>query len=194
MAWVYIGVIGAGLVAAYRILQVKHPDLIQERSGFKEGSKSQDMVLARMGALFGPGFTLYVCGLDQRVEWTNLVPLHFSMIALAFMIAGYGLVLWAVASNKFFSPAVRIQTDRGHTVVTAGPYRIIRHPGYTGLIVILLSTPLILNSWMALIPSILTVGIIVFRTAMEDKTLIQELEGYKEYVSRSRYRLLPGIW
>jgi protein-S-isoprenylcysteine O-methyltransferase Ste14 len=75
-----------------------------------------------------------------------------------------------------------------------GPYRIIGHPGYTDLIIILLSTPLILNSWMALIPSLLTVGVLVFRTAMEDKTLIQELEGYKEYVSRSKYRLLPGIW
>jgi protein-S-isoprenylcysteine O-methyltransferase Ste14 len=97
-------------------------------------------------------------------------------------------------SNKFFSATVRIQKERGHTVVTGGPYQYIRHPGYAGGVMSDLATPVMLGSLWALIPAVLTGCLLVVRTALEDKTLKNELIGYKEYARQVRYRLLPGVW
>jgi protein-S-isoprenylcysteine O-methyltransferase Ste14 len=102
--------------------------------------------------------------------------------------------LWALASNRFFSATVRVQRERGHTIVTGGPYRYMRHPGYTGSIVLNLAAPLLLGSAVGLIPAALTVCLIVLRTALEDRMLREELEGYESFACRVRFRLLPGIW
>ncbi|MFQ5875494.1 MAG: methyltransferase family protein, partial [Dehalococcoidia bacterium] len=99
-----------------------------------------------------------------------------------------------MASNAFFSMTVRIQEDRGHTVATGGPYRYVRHPGYVGTILFQIATPLMLGSVWAFIPCGLAALLIVVRTALEDRTLHEELDGYKEYAQRVRYRLLPGLW
>jgi protein-S-isoprenylcysteine O-methyltransferase Ste14 len=99
-----------------------------------------------------------------------------------------------MVSNRFFAPVVRIQRDRGHTVATAGPYRIVRHPGYVGMVVCGIAVPLMLGSLWALILAVVGVGVAVLRTALEDRTLQNELEGYREYASRVRYRLIPGVW
>ena len=101
---------------------------------------------------------------------------------------------WALVVNKYFSAIIRIQTDRGHTVITGGPYRYVRHPGYAGGVIANLVIPLMLGSLWALIPAVLTVIILFIRTAKEDQTLIDELPGYVEYAQRTRYRLIPGIW
>lgn len=97
-------------------------------------------------------------------------------------------------SNKFFSGTVRIQKERGHTVVTTGAYRFVRHPGYLGFIIFSIATPLLLDSLWALIPAGLTATVVIIRTALEDQTLLDELNGYKEYTSQVRYRLLPRVW
>jgi len=97
-------------------------------------------------------------------------------------------------SNIYFSTAVRIQYDRGHTVASGGPYCYIRHPGYLGMIIYHLSTPIILGSLWALIPASLTVTLFIIRTLLEDNTLKNKLEGYKEYAERVEYRLMPGVW
>ena len=99
-----------------------------------------------------------------------------------------------MVANRFFSAVVRIQHDRGHKVVRDGPYRIVRHPGYAGGLYTWLTAPLMLGTLWAYIPALLTVCALVVRTALEDRTLIQELPGYAEYTARTRYRLLPGIW
>jgi protein-S-isoprenylcysteine O-methyltransferase Ste14 len=114
----------------------------------------------------------------------------------AFVITalGYSLGTWATLVNRFFSAVVRIQRDRGHTVVSSGPYRLIRHPGYAGAVVTSLATPLLLGSLWALIPAVLAVCTLIIRTALEDRTLQEELEGYHDYTARVRYRLLPGVW
>jgi len=104
------------------------------------------------------------------------------------------LVVWATASNTFFSQVVRIQTERGHTVATGGPYRYLRHPGYFGAILYELAAPILLGSWPALLISSVSAALLVLRTALEDRTLQAELPGYTEYARRVRYRLLPGIW
>jgi len=107
---------------------------------------------------------------------------------------GIVVLVWAMAANKFFSATVRIQEERGHTVATGGPYRYVRHPGYVGWLMLTLATPVVLGSRWALVPAGITVILTILRTALEDRTLHSELEGYREYAERVRYRLLPGIW
>jgi protein-S-isoprenylcysteine O-methyltransferase Ste14 len=97
-------------------------------------------------------------------------------------------------ANRFFSAVVRIQTDRGHVVVSDGPYRVMRHPGYAGGMLSYLASPLLLSSLWMFIPAVLTVAAMVARTALEDRTLRAELPGYADYARRVRYRLLPGLW
>jgi len=104
------------------------------------------------------------------------------------------LIAWAMRSNKFFSAVVRIQKDRGHSVVMGGPYRFVRHPGYTGMSAFTLATPLILNSRWAFAPAVATAAITVLRTILEDRTLHNELDGYADYARRVKYKLVPTIW
>jgi protein-S-isoprenylcysteine O-methyltransferase Ste14 len=99
-----------------------------------------------------------------------------------------------MSANRFYSRFVRIQRERGHTVVSSGPYRYVRHPGYVGQMTFSLASPLALGSLWALIPGGLFALRLVVRTALEDKTLRVELGGYREYVAHVRYRLLPGVW
>jgi protein-S-isoprenylcysteine O-methyltransferase Ste14 len=99
-----------------------------------------------------------------------------------------------MASNTHFESYVRIQEDRAHKPVSSGPYQYVRHPGYVGMALSALSIPLTLGSWWALIPAGIAALLIVIRTALEDKTLHTELQGYAEYAKKVRYRLLPGIW
>jgi protein-S-isoprenylcysteine O-methyltransferase Ste14 len=135
-----------------------------------------------------------LAGLDVRFEWTAQMPLTLQIAALVIAALGYALGTWAMAANAFFSKVVRIQEDRGHAVATGGPYRYVRHPGYTGTIASELATPIMLGSLWALIPGGLAALLFVIRTALEDRTLHEELDGYRDYARRVRYRLLPGIW
>ncbi len=135
-----------------------------------------------------------VCGLDVgRFQLSNL-GMEFLAVGIIMFIPGWLLVMWAMVENKFFEGAVRIQRERGHKVVSTGPYAIIRHPGYAGMILLYACTPLILGSVYGLIPVLLLVVAFVFRTDHEDKMLYEKLEGYKEYVEKVKYRLVPGIW
>ncbi len=110
------------------------------------------------------------------------------------MIFGNALFTWSMMSNKYFSTLVRIQIERNHTVSTGGPYSFVRHPGYVGYILFNFATPFILGSLWALIPAGTVFILLVIRTGLEDRTLKKELDGYKEYAKRVKYRLVPGIW
>jgi len=132
--------------------------------------------------------------LDERFGWSPPQATAIHVLGLILMALGQLLFTWAMVSNPFFSTAVRIQIDRGHTVASGGPYRYVRHPGYVGYIVFLLATPLIFGSLWGLLPAAITGMLFIVRTALEDKTLLQELDGYKEYAQRVRYRLLPPLW
>ena len=103
-------------------------------------------------------------------------------------------MVWATASNPFFSQIFRLQRERGHSVASGGPYRLVRHPGYLGSILFELAVPIMLGSWWALIAGGLSAGLFLLRTGLEDRTLQAELEGYREYAGRVRSRLVPGIW
>ena len=132
----------------------KNPDLIAERANISEKSdvKSWDKVLMPLGIIVAT-VMLIVAGLDNRFEWSPNLPLIIRIAAFTIMVVGYLLSTWATVINRFFSSEVRIQLDRGHTVVSSGPYSLIRHPAYAGTIVTSLATPLLLGSLWALIPA-----------------------------------------
>jgi len=189
--WMIVVVMMAGTVIGVLVLD---PDLIEERTGVKQGYQRRDYPLAFIVGRLGPLALLVVAGLDYRFGWTGFIPDIYAVLGLAFVIAGYAFDLWAMQVNKFFSGVVRIQEERGHHVVSTGPYRLVRHPGYLGIVVFMLAMPFALKSYWALIPAVATVVVTVVRTALEDDTLKRELKGYTEYSQRVRYRLLPGVW
>jgi protein-S-isoprenylcysteine O-methyltransferase Ste14 len=169
------------------------PELISERGRKKENKENWDKIISLI--IMIPLFTIYiVSGLDIRFKWSGEFALWIHITSLIFFILGNAFVSWAMISNIYFSTAVRIQYDRGQKVSDNGPYRYLRHPGYLGMIIFYLATPLILGSFWGLIPSSLTVILFIIRTEFEDNTLKNKLEGYKEYVKRVKYRLIPGIW
>ncbi len=160
MGWVYVAITLIGTFASRLLVFRRHPDLIRERAAFaeKQDAKPGDKILVSLSAIIGPMIAQIVAGLNYRFGWLPEIPLWLALVALALVIAGWALSSWAMAVNRFFSAVVRIQTDRGHTVITTGPYRFVRHPGYAGGAVANLAIPLMLGSAWALIPAVLTVG------------------------------------
>lgn len=189
-AWAYLGV-GLGILVINAVLLPA--ELIAERGHPGENVKRWDRLLTTLTGLPTLGVPI-VAGLDERFAWSPQLAPGIHLTGLTLFAIGQGLFSWAMASNKYFSTAVRIQMDRGHTVATDGPYRYVRHPGYAGFAVSFFGTSLALGSLWAFIPAGLTACLLVVRTALEDRTLQDELPGYKDYAQRVRYRLLPGIW
>jgi len=135
-----------------------------------------------------------VAGLDHRYSWSPALSPWLNLLGFILISLGYAFASWALVENCFFFSTVRIQTDRGHVVCDSGPYRIVRHPGYAGNIPPLLGMVLALGSVWTLIPAAVALIIAVIRTALEDRTLQEELPGYPDYARRVRYRLIPGVY
>jgi protein-S-isoprenylcysteine O-methyltransferase Ste14 len=192
-AWAYLGIYLVFLGFNAFILLGKHRELVEERSQIGEGAKGWDKIIGIITGL-GGSVILIFSGLDERFGWAGSIPLWVQVAAFVLMGVSYPLFTWAMVSNKFFSTIVRIQKDRGHSVQTGGPYRYIRHPGYSSLLVSYVTIPIALGSWWACIPMGVLVVNLFIRTALEDRTLQKELDGYKDYSGRVKYRLIPGIW
>jgi len=193
MGWALVGVYLVWVCANALVLIPHSPELIAERLGPKKGARIWDTAIVSVLGIATIG-RLVVAGLDMRFGWTTGITLPFQMIALLIAVLGYALGVWALAVNAFFSQIVRIQEERGHTVVTDGPYRFVRHPGYVGVILFELAVPMMLGSLWALVAGGLIALLIVIRTALEDSTLLAELDGYQDYAKRVRYRLVPAVW
>ena len=141
-----------------------------------------------------PLLILVVAGLDDRFGGSPPLSTALQVTGLVFVAVGYTVATWAMLANRFFSGVVRIQTERGHQVVDSGPYAIVRHPGYAGNLVAGFGFPLALSSLWAFVPVLLVLIVTIIRTRLEDKTLKEELAGYAEFTTRTRFRLVPGIW
>ena len=191
--WAALAVMAAWIAATAITLIRLNPGLLAERLGPRKGAKPWDTAIMSLLGLIQLARYI-IAGLDQRYDWTGGLPAAAQLAALALCVLGYALVVWATASNAFFSQIVRIQSERGHTVVRGGPYRYVRHPAYIGAILFELAVPVLLASWPALIISGLSVLLLILRTALEDRTLQVELIGYAGYARQVRYRLLPGVW
>ena len=195
-AWV-LAAMNLASIAISRIIPARrNPDLLAERAQASggEGGKSWDRVLMPLVALYAPLLIWVTAGLSERYGWLPRVPLWAQAAGFLAFAAGSAFASWAFVANRFFSTVVRIQSDRGQTVVTGGPYRFVRHPGYAGGALLHLASAPALGSLWALIPAALTIALIILRTALEDRTLHDELVGYRDYAARVRYRLLPGVW
>ena len=191
-AWVLLGLSFGASVATTALLW-RNTELLAERRNIKSG-KSWDKAIVGIVVLLGPVATWITAGLDARFRWSKGMPRLAFTVGVAVAALAAALVAWAMRSNRFFSSVVRIQKDRGHTVIADGPYRFIRHPGYAGMSAFTLVTPLILNSWWAFAPAAATAAVTVLRTTLEDRTLHSELDGYCDYARGVKYRLLPGVW
>ncbi len=161
---------------------------------------NRQQVAARFEKLMLPFFVVtiaaipVIAGFDAvRLGWSQM-PLWALWAGLLLHVGGDALMVWAMAVNPFLLPTIHVQTDRGHRVITTGPYATVRHPMYTGLIILLIGMPLILGSWWTFIPiAALTLGVII-RTICEEALLHRDLPGYEDYTRRTRYRLVPGVW
>ncbi|MHC4775348.1 MAG: methyltransferase family protein [Planctomycetota bacterium] len=189
MLWAYVGVLGALMVTAMALID---PGLIKER--LRSGSRRENRWGLIGLKLVGWGHLIFAALDVGRLHWSDGVPVGLQVAGLVGFGAGYGLALWAMLANRFFSSVIRHQVDRGHYVITTGPYRYVRHPGYTGIIVGVLCSGPALGSWLALVPAGVFVVLILRRTVHEDRFLHEHLDGYAEYAGRVRSRLIPGLW
>lgn len=191
--WALIGVTAVWVLATGIVILRSSPDLLAERLGPRKGSKGWDTAIMSVHGILQLA-VLIIAGLDHRNKWSGSFQISVQVVALIVCFIGYGLVVWATATNAFFSQIVRIQTERNHEVVMGGPYQYVRHPAYAGGFLTQVFTPILLASWWALLIGILDAFLMILRTSLEDRTLHAELSGYPEYARHVRYRLLPRIW
>jgi protein-S-isoprenylcysteine O-methyltransferase Ste14 len=187
--WIYLAIFTATIAASFAWLD---PGLLRER--MRPGGKRPPLGLRLFTAVLALHWI--VAGLDRgRYHWTDTVPAWLQALGLIAVAAGYALCFWAMRENRFFSSVVRIQTDRGQHVINTGPYAFIRHPGYLAGILIILASGVALGSWLATaLLVILSLPFLLYRAITEDRFLQVELQGYRDYATRVRWRLLPGIW
>jgi protein-S-isoprenylcysteine O-methyltransferase Ste14 len=193
MGWALVALYVVWVAANALLLMSSSPALLAERVTHRFSEKHWDNVILGLYGVMTLA-KLIVAGLDFRHSWTPLLPFAIQIVALVIAALGLALVTWAMVANTFFAMANRIQTERDHTVVTGGPYRYVRHPGYAGSILFELATPILLGSLWALIPGSVSALAMLVRTVLEDRSLQTELAGYADYARRVRYRLLPRIW
>lgn len=187
--WAVLAVHATAMAAG---LSAIDPDLLRERVKPGPGARGPNMRIVALPMILAH---LVVAGLDVgRFGWTGPLPAGVQAGALVSYAAGLALAFWAVRTNRFFSSVVRIQTDRGHEVVSSGPYARLRHPGYTGVMVATLSGGVALGSLWSLVPLAPLLALFLWRTLIEDRMLRLELPGYADYARRVRTRLIPGLW
>lgn len=192
LGWAYVSVTLLSIFTLGLYAAIKNPELINERGRRAQNTKPWDKWFA---AVYAPVMLLtpIVAGVDFRFDWTA-VPLWLIVVAYVALLPALALPYWSMMANNYLTVTVRIQQERGHQVVSSGPYRFVRHPMYLGAMLTHLFTPLALSSWWALLPGGIAAAAMLIRTALEDKTLQAELDGYSAYANRVRYRLLPGVW
>jgi protein-S-isoprenylcysteine O-methyltransferase Ste14 len=194
-AWLFFGASFVYFVGSTLAIYRFNPGLLIVRLTLRRsGSKTWDEVLMRAANLTGMLLIPAVAGLDLgRYGWSSLDPAYM-VPGFAFFVMGSVLITWAMIVNPYFESTVRIQEDRGHEVVSTGPYGFVRHPGYLSGILWMSSIPLVLGSLYAFFPVMVYAAMMTLRTSLEDRTLREELPGYIEYSEKVRYRLIPGLW
>ena len=186
--WAYLGIYGALALSGH--LTVSR-ELVKER--FRLGRQQTGLFVVVVKLVFWAH--VIVAGLDiGRYHWSDSVPVPLGIVGMCGVAFGGVLLIWSMVVNRFFVQHVLVQPERGHHVVSAGPYRYLRHPGYLGLICGTLCSGLALGSWLSVVPAVVFVALLVGRTAGEDRFLHDKLGGYAAYAAGVRYRLVPGVW
>jgi protein-S-isoprenylcysteine O-methyltransferase Ste14 len=191
--WAMLGLFIALIIASMIYMSRVNPEIFVARSkATGAGTKGWDyailvVVLSCFMAILPLG------GFDYRFGWAQ-TPAWVVWLGYLLLVAGFVVTAWAQGVNRHFEPSVRIQSDRGHTVIDTGPYAIIRHPGYIAGTVMAAGMALGLGSWVAMIPVVILAVALVYRTLREEETLVAELPGYAEFRTRTRWRWIPGLW
>lgn len=192
--WISVALSVVGMSVMGLIVQRHNPELMAQRAKWRrKDTKGLDKIFF---ALYLPLVLLHpaVAGLDAvRFRWSSM-PFAFVYVGGALFAASLVLIGWVMVVNPYAETSVRIQTDRGHKVVTAGPYRFVRHPMYVGAMLMGVGNSLVWGSVWALVVTGLIILLYIWRTSREDQSLRRELSGYEEYAACTRYRLLPGVW
>jgi len=192
-AWAFTALLGVYLAAGVMWFVRRDTELLSERMANASNGPQWDRVLGRVyGVLLLPRFAR--AAVDTGRVQCSRVPMGVQSLAGVGMLAALGVIWWCTAANHYLSSQVRIQTERGHRVVQGGPYRFIRHPMYTSLIVLTCSMALLLGSWLAVVPALAIGSLLVVRTLLEDQMLRDQLPGYGDYANQVTRRLLPGVW
>lgn len=194
-AWLMGALFVLSFIVSRAIAAKKTPDILKERANYATQGNTQawDKWLSPIMA-FGSVFILLAAGLDDRFNWSPDLSLGLELLGLALVVLGYVFGSYAFVENAFFSGTVRLQPERGQTVIKSGPYAWVRHPGYLGSLIASLGMPLLLDSLWAYVPMIIFGFFFVLRTHLEDRFLRENLAGYSDYAKEVRYRLFPGIW
>ena len=191
LPWLWATAAVGSLVGLPLVLTID-PDLVKERRRPGPGAvdrASQVFIAVAVGA------QIIVACLDVgRLHWSDTVPAALHVVGLVLFAAGFGLVTWSLAVNRFFSSVVRIRSERGHQIISTGPYGHVRHPGYLGMLVGYPVMGLAIGSWWALIPGALSFAVVLRRAVLEDRYLLERLAGYRDYAGKVRSRLIPGVW
>lgn len=191
--WIYIGVYFCGTLIFNFVLLKKSPELLNSRGKVQEGTKTLDKYLLFSFFLLAIILTPLIAGLDVRFDLCY-IPFPYLFLAILLYILSAAFSLWPMLHNPFFEGTVRIQNDRMHKVIKSGPYKIVRHPGYVGMLIGSFPLPFAFGSALSLIPVFFMVIIVFVRTYFEDRTLQEELPGYSDYCKEVKYRLIPYIW
>jgi protein-S-isoprenylcysteine O-methyltransferase Ste14 len=191
--WVYIAIYLASTIVNAGFLLRRDPDLVAER-GRPGPMPRWDKILGGSWSLVQFVLLPLVAGLDARFALTGPVEVVWHLAGALVFAAGLALFGWAMIANAYFSTVARIQPERGQTVCREGPYRFVRHPGYSGAILQSIGAPLLLGSLWALVPALAAGALMAARTWFEDRMLRAELSGYDEYARYVRRRLVPGVW
>jgi len=196
LEWSRIGFYVAMMVVALFInlvcLLFWNPDLIERRMIPGVGTKAWDIALLLV--LFAPAMIAMFVIAVRETDGVSGEPAAAWLVGLPMFVSGWALIIWSMVVNPFFEKTVRIQYDHEHRVIDTGPYAYVRHPGYVGFLGWILSTPLLLGSVWSSVPALVAAAAFVIRTVLEDRMLQAELAGYATYVTRVRFRLIPGVW
>ena len=188
-AWLLLGLLFVPMLIMGAVMLVKSPELLEKRLNNKEKEKAQKGVVALSGLMFSIGFVL--SALDFRFDWSS-VPLWLVIAASVLFLLGYAMYAEVMRENAYLSRTVEVQENQ--KVISTGLYGAVRHPMYLATLLMFLPMPLILGSFWGLIPFMLYPAIIVVRILNEEKVLTDGLQGYREYKTKVKYRLIPFIW
>ena len=190
--WVFEILFVIACAVAVAVIWRVNPEIFVARSRVQPGTEKLDYLFI---AVIVTGFALIlpVAGVDFRLGLSRM-PDWLVVLGYVLFVLSFAGSIWPLAVSRYFEPGVRIQSDRGQTVIDVGPYAIIRHPGYSAAVVLALATALCLGSWWAFVPVLIVVMGLVPRTLFEERVLTAGLAGYAEYKTRVRYRWLPGVW
>lgn len=191
--WLFVGVLVAAFTASALVIAKLNPVIYRARSRFQPGTKGWDKALLSV-LLPAMAAIMPVAALDAQRFHASAVPAWVVALGYLALLAGIAGTGWAQSVNPFFEPGVRIQSERHQRVIDTGPYRLVRHPGYTSALLLMFGMALALGSFWALIPAALAGAVLVVRTRLEDRLLQAELPGYRQFAGRVRSRLLPGVW